>query len=86
MAVSDLDRLAQSVRRALDRIDRLEADKRRLETDNSVLEARLKEGLYPEGGLVTAPKTPPAQSPDKDRAKAKVMQILQLLKKYEGEL
>ena len=41
MTASDLDRLAQSVRRALDRIDLLEAEKRRLEADNSVLETRI---------------------------------------------
>lgn len=44
MTVSDLDRLAQSVRRALDRIDLLEAEKRRLEADYTVLEARLTDG------------------------------------------
>lgn len=53
MAVSDLDLLAQSVRRALDRIDGLEAEKRRLLTDNSVLGARLKEGQAGRGSRPT---------------------------------
>lgn len=53
MAVSDLDLLAQSVRRALDRIDGLEAEKRRLLTDNSVLGARLKEGQAGGGSRMT---------------------------------
>ncbi len=54
MVVSDLDRLAQSVRRALDRIDSLEAEKRRLLTDNSILGGRLKEGQAGSGSRMTA--------------------------------
>ncbi len=54
MVVSDLDLLAQSVRRALDRIDGLEAEKRRLLTDNSILGARLKEGQTGRGSRTAA--------------------------------
>jgi hypothetical protein len=80
MVGSDLDRLAQSVRRALDRIDCLEAEKRRLETDNSVLEARLGERL----GAIT-PASGPASKKVAD-AREKVLKLIELLRKCEKEL
>lgn len=64
MAVSDLDLLAQSVRRALDRIDGLEAEKRRLLTDNSILDARLKKGP---SGRASSPTGMPGRRIDEVR-------------------
>ena len=86
MVGSDLDRLAQSVRRALDHIDRLEADKRRLETDNSILQARIQGHLGPNAAVVTDRK--PAATPGKGVAEAreKVLRLIDLLRQYENEL
>ena len=86
MVGSDLDRLAQSVRRALDHIDRLEADKRRLETDNSVLQARIQEHLGPDAVVTTDRKAVAYATKGVTEAREKVLKLIDLLRRYEKEL
>ena len=86
MVGSDLDRLAQSVRRALDHIDRLEADRRLLETDNSVLQTRIQERLGPGVTVVTDRKAVAPAAKGVTLAREKVMTLIDLLRQYEKEL
>ena len=86
MVGSDLDRLAQSVRRALDHIDRLEADKRRLETDNSILQARIQERLGPGTAVMTGRKVVAPVTEGVTEAREKVLKLIDLLQQYEKEL
>ncbi|HUU44387.1 MAG TPA: hypothetical protein VM118_01535 [Acidobacteriota bacterium] len=86
MVGSDLDRLAQSVRRALDHIDRLEADKRRLETDNSVLQTRMQERLGPGTAVVTDRKAAVPVAKGVTEAREKVLRLIDLLRQCEKEL
>ena len=81
MVVSDLDRLAQSVRRALDRIDTLEAEKRRLATDNSILDARLKKGQAGGGPRATAASE--SQLPE---VRVRIEKLIARLREYEEAL
>lgn len=86
MVASDLDRLAQSVRRALDRIDQLEAEKRRLVADNSVLQART---MGARGEVIVGGNGGKDTAELRDRmgnARQKVQRLIGLLEEFEERL
>lgn len=83
MDTTELDRLEQSIRRALERIGSLEASNQQLSEEKNRLERRLKERVNP----VPRPDPPPPISSDRlAEIKARLLHLIESVKEQERRL
>jgi hypothetical protein len=83
MDTTELDRLEQSIRRAMERIGSLEANNRQLAEEKSRLEQRVKTRLAP----VTRIDPPVVISAERvAEVKARLLRLIESVKDYERQL
>ena len=83
MDTTELDRLEQSIRRALERIGSLETSNRQLADEKNRLEKRLKERATP----IPRPDPPLAISPERlAEVKARLIHLIDEVKEQEQKL
>ncbi|MEW5701222.1 MAG: hypothetical protein AB1792_03225 [Candidatus Zixiibacteriota bacterium] len=83
MDTAELDRLEQSIRRAMERIGSLEASNQRLSEEKTRLERRLKDRAVP------TPRTdpPPTLSPDRlAEVKVRLQRLIESVRECERRL
>lgn len=81
METTDLDRLEQSIERALQRIGSLEAENLRLAKDKAALESKLKEKLKPLPSRIDPPPTLTGERLSELRQR--VQRLIEIVKDFE---